>query len=152
MMEIRRGHVDDWDAATELAWITFLKYEANDYGKEGTDSFRNFLSDALLRRMFLMGEYVLFVATVDDEIVGMITLRSRNHISLLFVREDFHRHGIGTALIEYASEYLRDEGQDMITIDAAPYAVDFYHRLGFGDTASEKRAEGIRYTPMSKPL
>ncbi|MCR5717385.1 MAG: GNAT family N-acetyltransferase [Lachnospiraceae bacterium] len=151
-MEIRRGHVDDWDAATELAWITFLRFEAADYGEEGTTSFRNFLSDALLRRMFLMGEYLLFVATIDEHIVGMITLRNTNHISLLFVDEAYHHRGIGTALIEYACEYLRGEHQWKITIDAAPYAVDFYHRLGFRDMSEEKLAEGIRYTPMSKLL
>ena len=35
-----------------------------------------------------------------------------------------------------------------ITVNAAPYAVGFYHKIGFIDLEKEKTTDGIRYTPM----
>ena len=55
-IKIRQANIYDWDEAIALAWRTFLRFEAKDYGQEGVDSFRDFLSDSLLRRMFLMGD------------------------------------------------------------------------------------------------
>ena len=48
--------------------------------------------------MFLIGEYKLWVAVLDGEIVGMISIRAKRHISLLFVDDKHQRMGIGTAL------------------------------------------------------
>ena len=36
---IRSARIDDWENVKKLAWNTFLKYEAEDYGVEGTRSF-----------------------------------------------------------------------------------------------------------------
>ncbi len=41
-IQIRRANIYDWDEAIALAWKTFLKFEAKDYGQEGIDSFREF--------------------------------------------------------------------------------------------------------------
>lgn len=34
-IEIRQANIYDWDEAMALAWRTFLKFEAKDYGPEG---------------------------------------------------------------------------------------------------------------------
>ena len=81
--------------------------------------------------------------------MGMITLRNGSHISLLFVDAQYHRQGIGRALIEHLREYLLSEaGVSRITVNAAPYGVAFYHKLGFHDLRPEEEKDGIRYTPM----
>lgn len=81
----------------------------------------------------------------------MISLRNETHISLLFVDANYHRHGIGRQLIQYVSDYvLREEGHDFVTVNAAPYAVEFYHRIGFVDTDVRQFNDGIWYTPMRK--
>ena len=99
-IKIRQANIYDWDEAIALAWRTFLRFEAKDYGQEGVDSFRDFLSDSLLRRMFLMGDYPVFIALDGDKQTGMISLRNKKHISLLFVEEGHHHRGIGRRLIE----------------------------------------------------
>ena len=91
----------------------------------------------------------MFVALDKNRIVGMITLRNASHISLLFVDEKYHRRGIGRALIEYIREYLLSEaGIGKVTVNAAPYGVAFYHKLGFTDLRPEEERDGIKYTPM----
>lgn len=152
-IQIRQADIYDWDEAVMLAWKTFLRFEAKDYGEEGIKSFRDFLSDSMLRRMFLVGNYPVFIASDEEKQVGMISLRDKKHISLLFVEENHHLQGIGRRLIARAEKYIREEyGLSEITVNAAPYALGFYHRLGFKDMAPQLCKEGILYTPMLKKL
>ena len=143
----------DWEPAMKLAWETFLIFEAQEYGEEGIESFRDFISDQRLKNMFLKGEYQMMVALHEDEIIGFITVRNRSHISLLFVNKKYHRQGIGSILIEKMGEYLITEvGVDYMTVDSAPYALEFYHKLGFWDLAPRQQKQGIIYTSMKKNL
>lgn len=149
LIEIRKAEASEWDAVMELAFKVFLKYEAMEYGEEGIRSFAEFVTDESLKKMFLIGEYLLFVAVLDGKIVGLISLRSGNHISLLFVDENYHRQGIGSALVKYLQEYmLRNTKYNKLTVFASPYGVPFYHRIGFRDIGNETTKDGIIYTPM----
>ncbi len=146
---IRKAQKEEWEDAMELAFKTFLKYEGFEYGEEGIRNFAEFVTDESLKKMFLLGEYLLFVAVENQKIIGLISLRSRNHISLLFVDEDYHRKGVGTALIKYLQEYmLQNTKYNKITVFAAPYGVPFYHKVGFCDIGEETKKDGIVFTPM----
>lgn len=146
---VRSAYREEWDDAMALAWKTFLQFEADVYTAEGIRNFEDFITDTTLHRMFVMGAYQMFVALDQKKIVGMITLRNGSHISLLFVDAQYHRQGIGRALIEHLREYLLSEaGVSRITVNAAPYGVAFYHKLGFHDLRPEEEKDGIRYTPM----
>lgn len=126
-----------------------LQFEADSYSMEGIKNFEDFITDTTLHRMFIMGAYQMFVALDHKQIIGMITLRNASHISLLFVDEKYHRQGIGRALIEYLREYLLSETDiSRVTVNAAPYGVAFYHKLGFKDIRPEEEKDGIKYTPM----
>lgn len=149
LYEIRSAYRDEWDDAMALAWKTFMQFEADAYTIEGIKNFEDFITDTTLHRMFVMGAYQMFVALDHNQIIGMITLRDDSHISLLFVDEKYHRQGIGRALIEYLREYLLSEaGVSRVTVNAAPYGVAFYHKLGFRDLRPEEESDGIKYTPM----
>ncbi len=150
---VRPAYRDEWEDAMSLAWRTFMQFEAQDYTPEGIESFQEFITDTVLYRMFVMGAYQLFGAYDNGRMIGMISLRNETHISLLFVDGKYHKMGIGTRLIEYISEYvLNEEGHRNITVNAAPYATGFYHRIGFVDTDSEQTSDGIRYTPMERSI
>lgn len=147
--QIRSAYRDEWDDAMALAWKTFLRFEADVYSPEGVRNFEEFITDTTLHRMFVMGAYQMFVALDRDKIVGMITLRNSTHISLLFVDEKYHRRGIGRALMKHLTNYLLTEvGADHVTVNASPYGVGFYHKLGFKDLRPEEVRDGIIYTPM----
>lgn len=147
--QIRNAYRDEWEDAMSLAWRTFLRFEADDYTPEGVRNFENFITDSTLYRMFVVGSYQLFVALDGKKIVGMLTLRGGTHISLLFVDERYHRRGIGRALMQYMSNYLLTEMQaSRVTVNASPYGVEFYHRLGFRDLRPQEKKDGIIYTPM----
>lgn len=140
---------NQWEDAMGLAWKTFLEFEAGEYSPEGIRSFEDFITDTGLKRMFREGAYQMMTAFRDKKMVGMITLRNEMHISLLFVDRDYHRQGIGRMLIERMAAYVRDElGKNRMTVNASPYGVPFYHRVGFRDLGAERCQDGIIYTPM----
>lgn len=150
---IRQLPSDEWEDAMKLAWRTFMEFESSDYSSEGIENFRRFVTDDKLHQLSKLGMYDVYTAYIDGRMTGMISLRSGNHISLLFVDERYQKCGIGTALIEYLSSELKKRGRyAKVTVDAAPYGIGFYHRLGFTDTSSEQMRDGIRYTPMERRI
>ncbi len=140
---------EEWEDAMGLAWKTFLKFEGDVYTQEGIDNFRDFITDQTLRKMFLAGEYIVYGAFYRGRIIGVISLRNKSHISLLFVDEEFHKMGVGRKLVHALCKIQREIGSYRLTVNSSPYAVGFYHKVGFVDTNLEQAKDGIRFTPMS---
>jgi len=150
-MVIRDIIKEEWTEAMALAWRTFLKFEANEYEPEGVKSFFRFITNSELEKMFLIGEYKVFGAFDGEKMIGVLGARGVTHISLLFVDEEYHHQGIATRLVERFIDSLLQEGRKgYITVNSSPYAVGFYHQIGFTDTNETQKSEGIIYTPMRK--
>lgn len=92
---IREARKEEWNDAMALAWRTFMKYEGEDYSQIGIKSFQRFITDSFLHKMFINGNYRLFLAMENQNMIGIITLRDSWHISLLFVDEKYHYKGVG---------------------------------------------------------
>ena len=139
---------DEWESAMEVAWRTFLKFEAPEYTKSGTEHFLEFISGEQLYKMFLCGEYKLMVARDGERVIGVASLRAGGHVSLLFVDERYHGQGIGRKLVSALQSNYLAGGSIQLTVNAAPYAVGCYEKLGFIKTDDMKTADGITYLPM----
>lgn len=149
--EVRWAREDEWMPAMEMIWRTFMKYEGKDYSEEGIQNFYDFITDDDLYVSFLKGEYLLMVALDGEKVIGAGTLRNKNHLSLLFVEESYHHKGVGSAIIRMLCEYLKADGAERyMSLQAAPYAVDFYRKQGFRAVRPEMEFSGIRVTPMEK--
>ena len=149
--QIRWAYASEWAPAMKMIWRTFLKYEGKDYTREGIQNFFDFITDDELYLAFLKGSYQMMVAVDNGRIIGVGTLRGGNHLSLLFVDEEYHRRGVGRAIMNGLCRYLKDEaGERSMSLKAAPYAVDFYHKLGFRTIKPEEEYSGIRVTEMEK--
>lgn len=149
--EIRWARADEWEAAMKMVWKTFLKFEAGDYTEEGIRNFLDFITDDKLYHSFLRGTYQMIVAVVRDKIIGVASVRNRNHLSLLFVDEAYHRQGVGRRLMDVFCRYLKEEeGERYMSLAAAPYALEFYRKIGFSAVGPEREVGGIRVTSMEK--
>ncbi len=151
--EVRWAGPEEWTPAMNMIWKTFLKFEGNVYSPEGIRNFLDFITDEELLKAFLMGKYLLMVALDKGKIIGAASVRDGNHLSLLFVDEQYHRQGVGRALLEKLCKYLKTEqGESCMSLKAAPFAVGFYEKLGFEATGPEEHYAGIQVTPMEKFL
>ena len=139
---------DDWDPAMALIWRVFLRCNAGDYEQEGIESFLNFISDEHLRLFCRLDEFEMLGAYLGNRLIGACLLRQGTHISLLFVDTAYQKQGIGKKLVGYVTELVRSRGGSSLSVNATPFALDFYHRLGFTDTDSMQLKDGIRFMPM----
>lgn len=137
---IRRLSEEEKPSALALIWEVFLKFEAPEYSSEGTEFFRSILDDK---------EYISereFIDAFDGEkLVGVISMGRSPHINFFFVREEYHRRGIGRRLFETA---VKSRPEKCITVNASPYAVPVYRRLGFVPTDKMQETKGIKFLPM----
>ncbi|MDD4074816.1 MAG: GNAT family N-acetyltransferase [Eubacteriales bacterium] len=141
-MEIRTLAKKEYAAGLTLAWTVFQQYEAPEYCEQGVQSFYAAIHDPVFTDALTM-----YGAFADGQLIGMLATRGGGeHIALFFVEGAFHRQGVGKRLFARA---CADNVSGSLTVNASPYAVEVYHRLGFRDTAAEQLTDGIRYTPMT---
>lgn len=151
MYEIRKVTSNEVDEALSLALEVFMEFEAPDYKPEGLETFKSFTSDEKLINGFKQGISPMYVAFDNGKIIGLIGMRAnRTHINLVFVKKEYHRKGVATAIFRYLLEDLLKENPTLseITLNSSPYGLPFYLKLGFIPQSEEKEEDGIRYTPM----
>ena len=148
--EFRWAREEEWKPAIKMIWRTFMKYEGEEYTKEGIKNFFDFITDEELYLSFLKGEYLLMVALDRGNIIGVGSVRDKNRLSLLFVDEAYHCRGVGSTLLKRLCDYLLEAGEKYMSLQAAPYAVNFYRKQGFRVVKPEIEFSGIRVTPMEK--
>lgn len=143
---------EELEETLELVKRVFNEFEAPDYTDEGINSFYKFIDyNRILEQ--IKNNFKIFVAKEKNKIIGMICIRDYQHITMLFVDKKYHKMGIGTELIKYAKRYSISNKKDYkITVNSAPFAIDFYHKLGFKDTSKEQTVDGIKFLPMELTL
>ncbi len=139
MYSIETVKVDEIKEVTELVKQVFDAYVGIEYSEEGKRSFYYFV-DAMKNR-----ETVIYVAKVDQKIVGMIEMK-KNHICLWFVHSNYLHQGIGKALFNRATSNLLCE----LSVNASNYAIKAYESLGFKRTGNLQEKDGIVFLPMIK--
>jgi ribosomal protein S18 acetylase RimI-like enzyme len=137
---------------SELIRNVFQRYIASEYNDEGIQEFNEYIEpNNLLKRIADEG-YILITAKDEETIAGVIGIRDKSHISLLFVSEEYQQRGIARALLQKgieAAEKAYGKISDL-TVNSSPYAVEIYIKLGFKVTGKEQEKNGIRYIPMIK--
>ena len=137
---IRRLTGEEIPEALALCWRVFQEFEAPEYPPEGAAAFRESLDDPERTRR------LRFYGAFDGQtLVGVLCMRTPQHIADFFVDAAYHRRGIGRRLFE---AMRRDYARQMFTVNSSPYAVEFYRHLGFVPTDTEQCTDGLRYTPM----
>lgn len=149
---VRKLTEEDLTSALILVKDVFDAFEAPDYSEEGINAFYDFIKDEAVYQKLKNGEMQFWGAFCENRMVGVIAIRNKNHISLLFVDGKHHRKGIGKALFEQVKLYVQSRGLKEITVHSSPYAIPVYHKLGFIDTDRELISNGIRFTPMQFSL
>lgn len=139
-MEIRRIREEEMQIALKLVWKTFMEYEAPDYTKEGVQEFKKTIDDKKW-----INEREFWGAFENDEVIGVIATKDKNHIALFFVDGNYHRKGIGKQLYKKVCKFNKS---GFFTVNSSPYAHEVYKHLGFQDVSEEQEVCGMRFFPM----
>ena len=152
MYPIRKITANEVHEAMSLAWEVFMQFEAPDYAPEGVTSFRRDITD---NEEFIekckQGKCPIYAAFDGEKMIGIIGMReSKTHINLVFVRKEYHRKGIATAIFKFLLADILAENPtlDAITLNSSPYGKPFYLHIGFEPQSDEQEIDGIRFTPM----
>ncbi len=140
---------DEINDAFSLIWRTFSEFVAPDYTEEAIDNFKkNFIDNINYRDAFIQGNEVMYGAYVKNELAGVLSVRGADFISCVFVDKKYHRKGIAGELLNKVTLVLKENGVEKIRLNSSPYAVPFYHSIGFKDLAKQQVYQGILFTPM----
>lgn len=140
---------DEETKVCQLVTECFNEFVAPDYSDEGVNEFLKYVNPDSMQVRLAYDHFTL-VAVDSSLLIGVIEVRSYNHISLLFVKREYHRRGIARKLLELAIEKCRqvDKIIDEVDVNSSPYAVKIYERLRFIKVDDERLVDGIRFIPM----
>jgi len=91
----------------------------------------------------------IFVAAEGDEPIGILTIepswngpKGEYYFLTIFVQPEYHRKGVGRALIAAGEAYVRANGGVKITIPSSITSHAFYHKMGYAYTSEQPDGEG----------
>ena len=142
------------EAACRLVLECFDEFVAPGYSLEGIDEFKKYVNSAALTNRLHNSECFVMLAINGEQPIGIIEVRSFNHVSLLFVKKDFHKKGIARELLNKALEKCINHNPQLehVEVNSSPYAVGIYENLDFIKTGPEQVINGIRFTPLKLNL
>lgn len=119
--EIREAEVQDLIAVNKLEQNTNLPNKMAE--KDFEDS-------------ILSKNHKLFVALLDDVVVGFVMLELTDEINIenLVVEKSYRNYGIGTKLLEYAADFAKEQGIDKLSLEVSEAnltAYLLYQKFGF---------------------
>ncbi|HHX11902.1 MAG TPA: GNAT family N-acetyltransferase, partial [Clostridiales bacterium] len=131
---IRMVNYEEIDNAFSLIWNTFSEFVAPDYSPEGIKTFRReFIESKDFKERFNNGKQIMYGAYSEERLLGVISVSDKGNISCLFVDKEYHRRGIASMLFSHLVSILKEKRIETIALKASPYALPFYHAIGFKD-------------------
>ncbi|HLP09504.1 MAG TPA: GNAT family N-acetyltransferase [Opitutaceae bacterium] len=144
-IQFRALRLDEVDEACALAREVFDRLIAAAQPEQGRRMFHAFAQPVAMTARH-KARYATWVAAEGPQLVGVLHIHARNHLSLLFVAPEWQGRGIARRLLRQAC----DDGGLLapLTVNSDPHAVSFYSRLGFAAEGLELLKNGVRHQPM----
>lgn len=144
----RAAKPDDAGAISRLVLVSQAKFTFHEYSDEGKARMSRQLSPEAIADTFRRGN-VVFVAEADAHLIGVVSIRNNEHLSLNFVDEAFHQRGISKNLWELGKvECIRRGNPGRFTLRSSTFALPVYEKWGFVRTGPVDRTGGILSHPM----
>ena len=128
----------------------YNKHNSKTDSNLGNKTLLEFISIFQSNKRISKGSIFFEVTNAKKELIGIIETE-KNHLTLLYIKNDNQHNGIGTLCIEELKSKLGNYSE--ITVCASPYSVVFYVKNGFKKIKSEiQETKGINYYHMKLDL
>ncbi len=153
-MKVSAVVMSQYREAVEVAVKSFEHFDASDYSSFGKASFLAYASFWCFSLRQLKGHNSFCTNDQDGAINGMIELRDKSHITMLFVLPTSARQGCGSSLIAFAERFVKQQNKDCkkMTVNSSPFAFEFYKKMGYVQIKPLQDENGFLYIPMEKEL
>ncbi len=150
---IRELLVEDCITASRLIHRVAETFIAPDFSEQGMRHFLAYVRPSALCERLEEGG-MLLGAFVAQQLIAVLEMRDGSHISLLFTDGRWHGRGVARTLLQHVLDLPPNlmGKADALTVNASPYAVPIYRKMGFTITGPEGENNGVRSTPMMKIL
>lgn len=129
-MVIREAAAEDLRLMKELHDRAIRELCRNDYTREELEGWIK--KSTLEKYRWRLETQRIFIAEGEGRMLGFIRwYPETNELCSICVEPEFARQGIGTTLMEHALEDAREQGVDLLWLDASLTAVPFYESLGW---------------------
>src|SRR2546423_15674139 len=129
-MIVRRATLDDADAICEVHIRSIRELCAKDYTAQQIDSWTRYKSPDNYRRGMMERGEVLFVAEIEEKIVGFSSLE-KDEITSVYIAPEAAGRGAGRALVHAAEAHARDQGVRAIRLRSTITSIEFYQHMGY---------------------
>ena len=145
---------EDIDFVSKLISSIFDEFVGYNYSEEGNKTFKEYIDPKNLLERYNKKSSRFYAAKCDNEIAGVLEIKNNDHISLFFVKKEFHKKHIGKKLFENYIKIMKQENiiTEKITVNSSIYAETIYEKIGFKKTGELQEKNGIKFIPMEYNL
>ena len=145
---------EEVDFYSDMISAVFDEFVGIRYSEQGKTTFKDFITSRNISKRLTDKNNQFITAKCNDEIIGILETKNNSHISLFFVRKEYHGKGIGKLLFGVFLESIRDNYNVIkkITVNSSIFAEKFYAKLGFEKINGMREKDGIIFIPMEYSL
>ena len=125
---IRPAREDDADEISAVILRALRETNAKDYAREIIERIEHSFSPSAV--LLLIGKRIVFVATIDDRVVGTASLDG-SVVRTVFVSPEVQARGIGKLLMAEVERTARERNIPSLAVPSSLSAETFYVQLGF---------------------
>ena len=146
--------IDEINNVSNMINNVFDEFVGIDYSENGKKTFKDYISPKNIFERFNNKISKFYIAKYINEIIGILEIKNKDHISLFFVKKEYHGKGIGKKLFDnYIRTLIQDNiGIKVITVNSSFFAEKIYSKMGFTKIDEIQEKDGIKYIPMENKI
>ncbi len=72
----------------------------------------------------------IFYSSSDSKLNGYVAIKD-NYVCYLYTNPEREKQGIGSTLLQFAEDYMKDSGHDSVTLNSYLSRIKFYENRGY---------------------
>jgi GNAT superfamily N-acetyltransferase len=110
----KNGVIIDYLKMKEIDFVSnmitniFDEFVGRDYSEEGNNTFKDYIKPENILNRLNGASSLFYVAKYENKIIGMLEIKNNDHISLFFIKKDFHGKGIGKRLFKHYLDIIKN--------------------------------------------